>query len=57
MHTQSNGLRERLATLSSKELMDALMAADMPMGGTNAQRIDRLLSIASPVDVSQFLPS
>ncbi|SLM46461.1 protein of unknown function [Nitrospira japonica] len=37
--------------------MDALMAADMPMGGTNAQRIDRLLSIASPVDVSQFLPS
>jgi len=56
MQTQTSGLRERLTTLSSKELMDALMAADMPMGGTNAQRIHRLLSMASPLDVSQFLP-
>lgn len=56
MQTKHNGLSERLATLTSKELMDALMAADMPMGGTNAQRIDRLLSIAAPVDVLQFLP-
>jgi len=55
MQIQTRVLRERLTTLSSKELMDPLMAADMPMGGTNAQRIERLVCMASPVDVSQFL--
>lgn len=31
-----SSVREFLRQLSSRELMDALMAADMPMGGTNS---------------------
>ncbi len=61
---QGNGLqvdaqtwgREFLRQLSSRELMDALMAADMPMGGTNEQRIERLLSVMQPRDLAQYLP-
>lgn len=49
-------VREFLRQLSSRELMDALMAADMPMGGTNEQRIERLLSVIQPRDLTQFLP-
>lgn len=49
-------VREFLRQLSSRELMDALMAADMPMGGTNEQRIERLLSAMQPRDLAQFLP-
>ena len=49
-------VREFLRQLSSRELMDALMAADMPMGGTNEQRIERLLSVMQPRDLAQFLP-
>jgi hypothetical protein len=36
--------------------MDALMAADMPMGGPNEQRIERLLSVMQPQDLTPFLP-
>ena len=54
MVVQPNGLHERLAAFSTKELMDALMVTDLPMGGTNAQRINRLLSVASPLGVTQF---
>lgn len=49
-------VRELLRQLSSRELMDALMAADMPMGGTNEQRIDRLLSAMQPRDLTHYLP-
>jgi hypothetical protein len=49
-------VREFLRQLSSRELMDALMAADMPMGGTNEQRIERLLSVMQPHDLAQYLP-
>lgn len=49
-------VREFLRQLSSRELMDALMAADMPMGGTNEQRIERLLTAMQPRDLAQFLP-
>lgn len=48
--------RAWLRQLSSRELMDALMAADMPMGGTNEQRIERLLSVMQPQELAQFLP-
>ena len=51
-----SSVREFLRQLSSRELMDALMAADMPMGGTNEQRIERLLSAMQPRDLAQFLP-
>ena len=47
---------EFLRQLTSRELMDALMAADMPMGGTNEQRIERLLSVMQPQDLTAFLP-
>ena len=47
---------EFLRQLTSRELMDALMAADMPMGGTNEQRIERLLSVMQPQDLTSFLP-
>lgn len=47
---------EFLRQLTSRELMDALMAADMPMGGTNEQRIERLLSVTQPQDLTSFLP-
>jgi hypothetical protein len=47
---------EFLRQLTSRELMDALMAADMPMGGTNEQRIERLLSVMQPHDLTAFLP-
>jgi len=49
-------VREFLRQLSSRELMDALMAADMPMGGTNEQRIERLLTVMQPRDLAQYLP-
>lgn len=63
-HEQGNGqqvdaqtsVREFLRQLSSRELMDALMAADMPMGGTNEQRIERLLSAMQPRDLAHYLP-
>lgn len=45
---------ECLSKFSSKELMDALMAADLPMGGSNRQRIERLLSVGYPQDLLQF---
>ncbi|SPP64175.1 hypothetical protein [Nitrospira lenta] len=45
-----------LHQLTSRELMDALMAADMPMGGSNEQRIERLLSVIQPQDLRAFLP-
>jgi hypothetical protein len=45
---------ECFAKFSSKELMDALMAADLPMGGLDVQRIERLLSVGHPQDVLQF---
>ncbi|MCS6293457.1 MAG: hypothetical protein H8J66_10335 [Nitrospira sp.] len=48
--------QEFLRQLTSRELMDALMAADMPMGGTNEQRIERLLSVMQPQDLTAFLP-
>ncbi len=48
--------QEFLSQLTSRELMDALMAADMPMGGTNEQRIERLLSVMQPQDLTAFLP-
>ena len=48
--------QEFLRQLSSRELMDALMAADMPMGGTNEQRIERLLSVTQPQDLTSFIP-
>lgn len=47
---------EFLRQLTSRELMDALMAADMPMGGTNEQRIARLLSVMQTQDLTAFLP-
>jgi hypothetical protein len=47
---------EFLRQLTSRELMDALMAADMPMGGTDEQRIERLLSVMQPQDLTAFLP-
>ena len=47
-------IRERLARFSSMELMEALMAADLAMGGTNEERIERLLSAGSSLDVMQF---
>jgi len=47
---------EFLRQLTSRELMDALMAADMPMGGTNEQRIERLLSVMQPQNLTAFLP-
>jgi len=47
---------EFLRQLTSRELMDALMAADMPMGGTNEQRIERLMSFMQPQDLTAFLP-
>lgn len=54
---QSNHLAsEFLRQLTSRELMDALMAADMPMGGTNEQRIERLLSVMQPQDLTAFFP-
>mgnify|MGYP001593933208 CR=1 FL=1 len=54
---QSNHLApEFLRQLTSRELMDALMAADMPLGGTNEQRIERLLSVIQPQDLRAFLP-
>lgn len=46
---------EFLRQLTSRELMDALMAANMPMGGTNEQRIERLLSGMQPQDLTSFL--
>ena len=49
-----NATHECFAKFSSKELMDALMAADLPMGGTNVERIERLLSVGHPQDVWQF---
>ena len=51
-----SSVREFLRQLSSRELMDALMAAHMPMGGTNEQRIERLLSVMQPRDLVQYLP-
>ncbi len=48
---------EFLRQLTSRELMHALMAADLPMGGTNEQRIERLLSVMQPQDLTAFLPS
>lgn len=51
-----SSVRDFLRQLSSRELMDALMAADMPMGGTNEQRIERLLSVMQPRDLVQYLP-
>lgn len=42
------------AKFSSRELMAALLAADLPMGGTDAVRIDRLLSVGYPLNVLQF---
>ena len=45
-----------LRQLTSRELMDALMAADMPMGGTDEQRIERLLSVMQPQNLTAFLP-
>ena len=36
--------------------MDALMAADTPMGGSNEQRIERLLSVMQPQDLTAFFP-
>ena len=54
---QSNHLAsEFLHQLTSQELMDALMAVDMPMGGSNQQRIERLLSVMQPQDLTSFLP-
>ena len=47
---------EFLSQLTTRELMDALMAADMPMGGTHEQRIERLLSAMQPQDLAQFFP-
>ena len=47
---------EFLRQLTSRELMDALMAADMPMGGINEQRIQRLLSVMQPQDLTSFFP-
>lgn len=47
---------EFLRQLTSRELMDALMAADMPMGGSNEQRIERLLSVVQPQDLTAFFP-
>ncbi|MDO9118143.1 MAG: hypothetical protein Q7U39_09310 [Nitrospira sp.] len=47
---------EVLHQLTSRELMDALMAVDMPMGGTNEQRIERLWSVMQPQDLTSFLP-
>lgn len=49
-------VREFLRQLSPRELMDALMAADMPMGGTHEQRIERLLTVMQPLDLAQYLP-
>jgi hypothetical protein len=34
--------------------MEALMAADLAMGGTNKERIERLLAAGSSLDVMQF---
>lgn len=48
--------REFLSQLTGRELMDTLMAADMPMGGTQEERIERLLSVMQPQDIAQFLP-
>ncbi|MDP3089647.1 MAG: hypothetical protein Q8N04_03150 [Nitrospira sp.] len=48
--------QEFLRQLTSRELMDALMAVDMPMGGTHEQRIERLLSVMQPQDLTSFLP-
>lgn len=45
-----------LRQLTSRELMDALMAVDMPMGGSNEQRIERLLSVIQPQNLTTFLP-
>ena len=47
---------EFLRQLTSRELMDALMAADLPMGGSNEQRIERLLSAMQPQDLTAFIP-
>ena len=47
---------EFLRQLTSRELMDALMAADMPMGGSKEQQIERLLSVMQPQDLTAFLP-
>jgi hypothetical protein len=49
-------LHNRLARCNSRELMDALIAADLPLGGTDEQRRERLLSAVQPQDVWQFLP-
>lgn len=46
--------QECFAKFSSKELMDALMAADLPMGGSDERRIERLLSLGYPQDVLQY---
>ena len=45
---------EYFSKFSSKELMDALMEADMPMGGPDERRIERLLSLGYPQDVLQY---
>jgi hypothetical protein len=47
-------LQQMLMRCNGRELMDALMAADMPLGGTNEERIERLLSILKPQDVMRF---
>jgi len=49
-------LHDRLALCNSRQLMDALMAADLPLGGTDEQRRERLLSAVQRQDVWQFLP-
>ena len=57
LQIQSNHLAsEFLHQLTSRELMAALMAADMSMGGTDEQRIERLLSVMQPQDLRSFLP-
>lgn len=48
-------MSELLCRLNSRELMDTLMALDMAMGGTNEERIARLLSTMQPLDLLPFL--
>ena len=45
---------ECFAKFSSRELMEALLVADQPRGGTNEERIERLLSVGYPMNVLQF---
>ncbi len=51
-----NTMHAQLRNFNARELMDALMAADLPLGGTNDQRIERLLSVVQAQDVLQFFP-